>query len=266
MHIRDLFDLTGKTALVTGGSMGLGFQMATALVEAGADVAICARNLERCQQAAKELEKCEVFNDPSRKPKVAAFGCDVTNPSQVEATVSAVLDTFGAIDILVNNAGTSWAAPPEKLKLENWNKVMAVNVTGTFLCCQAVGRHMIERGKGGKIINIASSAGLRGRDPKVLDTIAYNTSKGAVVTFTKDLAVKWAKHNINVNAIAPGFFRTHLSEWVLDHRLDLILPKIPMGRIGKDYELKGAVVFLASKASDYVTGHILLVEGGSTAW
>jgi len=173
---------------------------------------------------------------------------------------------MGGIDILVNNAGMSWAAAPEDLRLEDWERVMSLNVTGTFLCSQAVGKRMISRGQGGKIINIASAAGLHGRDPEILNTIAYNTSKGAVIIFTKDLACKWAKYNINVNAIAPGFFRTRLSRWVLENRLDRILPTIPLGRIGGDHDLKGAAVFLASKASDYVTGHVLLVEGGSTSW
>ncbi|MGE5575571.1 MAG: SDR family oxidoreductase [Syntrophothermus sp.] len=256
MNVRQLFDLTGRVAVVTGGSMGLGIQFARALAELGANLALCARKVERCEEAAEELRQLGV--------KALALQCDVTNPADVQALVDRTLEEFGRIDILVNNAGVSWGGPMEDLPLEQWNKVMAANVTGTFLCTQAVGRLMIQQ-KGGKIINLASVAGLGGSPPEVMDAVVYSASKGAVIAFTRDLACKWAKYNINVNAIAPGWFPTHMSEWIIEHRKDLLLPHIPLGRFGGEDDLKGAIAFLASDASNYVTGHVLVVDGGVSA-
>ncbi|MGE5577508.1 MAG: SDR family oxidoreductase [Syntrophothermus sp.] len=256
MNVRQLFDLTGRVAVVTGGSMGLGIQFARALAELGAKLALCARKVERCEQAAAELRQLGV--------KALALRCDVTNAADVQALVDRTLEEFGRIDILVNNAGVSWGGPLEDLPLEQWNRVMAANVTGTFLCAQAVGRVMIQQ-KGGKIINLASVAGLGGSPPEVMDAVVYSASKGAVIAFTRDLACKWAKYNINVNAIAPGWFPTHMSEWIIEHRKDLLLPHIPLGRFGGEDDLKGAVAFLASDASNYVTGQVLVVDGGVSA-
>ena len=257
MNVKALFDLTGRVAVVTGGSTGLGLQFARALAELGANLVLCARKVERCEQAAQEIRQLGV--------KVLALRCDVSNPPEVQHLVDLTMNELGQIDILVNNAGISWGCPPEDLPLEQWNKVMSVNVTGTFLCAQAVGRVMI-REKRGKIINLASVAGLGGVPPEVMDALVYNTSKGAVISFTRDLACKWAKHNINVNAIAPGWFPTHMSEWILQHRKDIVLPRIPLGRFGGEDELKGAIAFLASDASNYVTGQVLVVDGGASAW
>jgi NAD(P)-dependent dehydrogenase (short-subunit alcohol dehydrogenase family) len=255
-NVRDLFNLAGRVALVTGGSIGLGRQIAEGLAEMGANLVLCARKKERCQQAAEELQQLGV--------KTVALGCDVKNPADVHAVVDAAFSQFGRIDVLVNNAGISWGAPVEEMSLEDWNKVIETNLTGTFLCAQAVGKVMIKQGRG-KIINIASVAGLGGAPPE-LPAIGYHASKGGVISFTKDLACKWAMHNIQVNAIAPGWFPTHMSNKVLEHNGEFFLSQIPMRRFGNDHDLKGAGVFLASDASDYITGHVLVVDGGQSAW
>jgi NAD(P)-dependent dehydrogenase (short-subunit alcohol dehydrogenase family) len=256
VNVKQLFDLTGRVAIVTGGSIGLGRQMAEALAEMGAHVVLCARKQERCLQAAIELQKHGV--------KAIALPCDVKSHTSIQEVVDATLSAFGQIDILINNAGISWGAPAEEMSLEDWNKVIETNLTGTFLCAQAVGKIMIRQGRG-KIINIASIAGLGGAPPE-LPAIGYHASKGGVISFTKDLACKWAVHNIQVNAIAPGWFPTHMSNRVLEHHSDLFLSHIPLRRFGNDHDLKGAAVFLASDASNYVTGHVLVVDGGQSAW
>lgn len=266
VSVKQLFDLTGRVAIVTGGSIGLGRQMAEGLAEMGADVVLCARSKERCQQAADELQQLGV--------KSIALGCDVKDPASIQEMVEATLSQFGRIDVLINNAGISWGAPVEEMRLEDWNKVIETNLTGTFLCAQAVGKVMIrQRGSGGiagknsagKIINIASVAGLSGA-PAELQAIGYHASKGGVVSLTKDLACKWASHNIQVNAIAPGWFPTHMSNRILERHEKLFLSHIPLRRFGNEHDLKGAAVFLASAASNYVTGHVLVVDGGQSAW
>lgn len=258
MHARELFDLTDTVALVTGGSRGLGRQMATALGEAGAALVLTSRTAEELERAAKELT--------GRGLEVLPRVCDVTRPDEVEAAVAFALEKLGRIDILVNNAGTAWGAPAAEMPLDAWQRVMETNVTGTFLMAQAVGRAMIKRGRGGKIINIASIAGVRGIDPGLLDALGYSASKGAIVAFTRDLAVKWAHYGIAVNAIAPGFFPSKMTRWIIEHRREELVKKIPLGRLGGEDDLKGAVVFLASRASDYLIGQVLAVDGGATAW
>ncbi len=180
---------------------------------------------------------------------------------EVVSMVEAVRKEFGRIDILVNNAGTTWGAPAEDFPYRGWKKVLDVNLNGTFFCCREVGRAMIKQG-GGKIINIASVAGIVGAEPEKMDSVAYQASKTAVVGLTRDLAAKWARHHINVNAIAPGWFPTDMTAWTLEDHGNMLIQSIPMRRFGRDHELKGAVVFLASEASSYVTGHILSVDGG----
>jgi gluconate 5-dehydrogenase len=229
--------------------------MAQGLAEMGANVVLCARNKDRCQQAAEELKRLGV--------QTLAIGCDVRNSEQIVAVVEETLSRFQKIDILINNAGTSWGAPVEEMRLEHWNKVMETNLTATFLFSQAAGRFMV-RQRRGKIINIASVAGLRGASAE-LQAIGYHASKGGVIAFTRDLACKWGAHNIQVNAIAPGWFPTHMSEVVIERNRDALLKRVPLGRFGGDDDLKGAAVFLASDASNYVTGHVLVVDGGQTA-
>jgi NAD(P)-dependent dehydrogenase (short-subunit alcohol dehydrogenase family) len=266
VNVKQLFDLSGRVAIVTGGSIGLGRQMAEGLAEMGAHLVLCARKEERCHQAAEQLQQLGV--------KAIAVGCDVRNPASIQEMVEATLSQFGRIDVLINNAGISWGAPVEEMRLEDWNKVIETNLTGTFLCAQAVGKVMIRQSRGknsagknsaGKIINVASVAGLGGA-PAELPAIGYHASKGGVISFTKDLACKWASHNIQVNAIAPGWFPTHMSNRVLEHHEELFLSHIPLRRFGNEHDLKGAAVFLASDASNYVTGHVLVVDGGQSAW
>jgi gluconate 5-dehydrogenase len=193
--------------------------------------------------------------------KTLALACDISQPEDIKNVVHQTIETFGRIDILINNSGATWGAPVEEMPLEAWQKVMNINVTGTFLMSQEAGKQMIKQ-KAGKIINIASIAGLGGTDPQYMDTIGYNTSKGAVITFTKDLAVKWGQHNIQVNAIAPGFFPTKMSGAIMEQGKDYFLSQTPLKRFGSEADLKGAAVFLASAASNYITGDILTVDGG----
>jgi len=255
VNVKKLFDLSGRVAIVTGGSIGLGRQMAEGLAEMGANLVLCARKKERCEQAAEELKQLGV--------KTLALGCDVKDPASIQAVADATFKQFGRIDILVNNAGTSWGAPVEAMTLEQWNKVIETNLTGTFLFSQAVSKVMIAQ-RSGKIINIASVAGLRGSPPS-FSAIGYSTSKGGVIIFTKDLACKWGMHNIQVNAIAPGWFPTDMSGKIMERNKEMLLASIPAGRFGGPDDLKGAAVFLASDASNFVSGNILVVDGGQSA-
>jgi NAD(P)-dependent dehydrogenase (short-subunit alcohol dehydrogenase family) len=255
--VRELFDLSGQTAIVTGGGSGLGRQMAGALAELGANVVVCARKLERCEQAATELAELGVGT--------LALRCDLARPGDPQEVVDRTVEAFGRVDVLVNDAGTSWGAPAEETPLRGWQKVMDVNLTGLFLMSQAAARHMISRGIGGAIVNIASVAGLRGSPPGTVDIVAYSASKGGVISLTRDLAWKWAHHGIRVNAIAPGWFPSAMSQVILDRFGDAFLEQIPLGRFGGPDDLKGAIAFLASPASAYVTGHVLVVDGGQTA-
>jgi NAD(P)-dependent dehydrogenase (short-subunit alcohol dehydrogenase family) len=253
----ELFDLTGRVAIVTGGGSGIGRQMAEGLAEMGADLVLCARHLDRCEQAATELRDFGV--------RTLALHCDVRDAAQVEAVVERTRSEFGGIDVLVNNSGTVWGAWPEDTPLEGWQKVVDVNLTGTFLFSQAAGRVMIEQ-KAGKIVNIASVAALTGSPPEIMNTIAYNATKGGIISFTRDLACKWARHGIAVNAIAPGWFPSEMSNFVLEQHGEALYDYIPLRRFGGPDDLKGAVVYLASRASDYVTGQTLVVDGGQSAW
>jgi NAD(P)-dependent dehydrogenase (short-subunit alcohol dehydrogenase family) len=256
MKANPLFDLSGKVSIVTGGGRGLGLSLAEGLAEAGSHLVLCSRKEANCREAAATLRGMGV--------RTESMACDVTNPDQLERLRDFVLDAFGRIDILVNNSGASWGAPTEEYPLEGWKKVIEVNVTGTFLCSQIIGKAMI-RGGGGKIINISSVCGTLGCPSEMMDAIAYNTSKGAIDAFTRDLAVKWAKYRIYVNAIAPAFIETDLTRVTMDRGGAHILSHVPLGRFGVGEDLKGAVVYLASPASDYVTGTILYVDGGLRA-
>lgn len=254
MHVNELFSLKGKVAIVTGGGRGLGEQIAEGFAEAGANVVVCSRKLEACEEVSQKLKDLGVES--------LALKCDITNPEDVKNVVQQTLEKFGRIDILVNNSGASWGAPAEEMPLEAWQKVINVNVTGTFLMSQAAGKVMLEQGSG-KIINIASVAGLKGSNPKYMDAIGYNASKGAVITFTKDLAAKWGPRGIYVNAIAPGFFPTKMSKGLLEKGGQEILEGTPLRKFGSDSDLKGVAVFLAAPASDYITGDTVVVDGGT---
>ncbi len=255
--VQELINLEGRVSVVTGGATGLGLQMATALAEVGSNIVVCSRKLENCERAAHELERLGV--------QALALACDVTKPDQIEAMKEATLRKFGRIDVLVNNAGRAWLASPEDTPLERWQQVFDLNITAPFLCAQIVGREMIKQ-KRGRIINIASVAGLVGRNPKSHNSIAYNASKGALVNFTRDLAVKWAQHNIQVNAICPGFFVTSFNRELYERNKENINRDIPLGRTGGPDDLKGIAVLLASDASNFMTGAIIPVDGGALAW
>jgi NAD(P)-dependent dehydrogenase (short-subunit alcohol dehydrogenase family) len=257
MSVKDLFDLSGKIALVTGGSRGLGLEMATALGEAGARVVITARRGQWLTEAEAELR--------AKGIDVLAVRCDVSNPDDVNAAMRATIDRFARLDILINNAGISWGEPVETMPLDKWRQVFDTNAVGCFLMSQAAGNEMLRLGHGGAIINITSVAGMIGLDADVLDAVGYSASKGAIITLTRDLAVKWASRGIRVNAIAPGFFDTRLSHAMLEKTQLKIEKTTPMGRIGKPGELGGVAVFLASAAASYVTGQVLAVDGGMTA-
>lgn len=254
MHVSELFSLKGKVAIVTGGGRGLGEQIAIGFAEAGANVVVCSRRVEACEEVSGKLKEIGVDS--------LALKCDITKPEDVKNVVEQTVEKFGRIDILVNNSGASWGAPAEEMPLEAWQKVLNVNVTGTFLMSQAAGKVMLEQ-RSGKIINIASVAGLKGSNPKVMDAIGYNASKGAVITFTKDLAAKWGPRGIYVNAIAPGFFPTKMSKGLLEKGGQAILEGTPLRKFGSDTDLKGVAVFLAASASDYITGDIVVVDGGT---
>jgi NAD(P)-dependent dehydrogenase (short-subunit alcohol dehydrogenase family) len=255
--ILEQFQLTSKIALVTGGSRGLGLQIAEGLGEAGATVAITARKEAGLVEAEEHLR--------GRGIRCLAIPCDVAQPDEVQAAVDGVVDEVGGIDVLVNNAGATWGAPLADIPLEAWDKVVRTNVNGTFYASRAAALKMIQQGRGGRIINVASIAGLRGTDPRILQSLPYNTSKGAVVNFTRDLAVKLAEHAITVNCICPGFFPTKMTAWTIEHHGAQILDTIPLRRFGGPDDLKGLAVFLASPASAYLTGQVIAVDGGMTA-
>lgn len=258
MDTLDLFRLDGKTAIVTGGGRGLGRYMAEALSDAGASVVICSRKIEPLEEVREEIL--------ARGGKAHAVECDVTDPEDVEKVVREAEEAFGAVNVLVNNSGATWGAPAAEMPLEKFDQVVQVNVRGTFLMSQTVGRRMIEAGTGGAIINISSIAGLLGGDPDYMQTVGYNTSKGAIISMTRDLATAWAPHGITVNAIAPGWFPTRMSGGLIENFEDKMLSGIPLHRFGNPEDLKGVVVFLSSPAASYITGQTLAVDGGTTAW
>nr|WP_155712784.1 SDR family oxidoreductase [Pseudoduganella dura] len=252
-----MFSLQGKTALVTGGSRGLGLQMATALGEQGAAVVVSARHAAGLDDAVAAL----------RAQGIAAHAvvADLSDPAAADALALAAIDRLGPIDILVNNAGAGWSAPAEDTTLDAWDKVMNLNVRGLFLLTQAVGRRSMIPRRAGSIINIASIAGLAGNPPGTMKTLAYSTSKGAIVNFTRTLAGEWGAYGINVNAIAPGFFPSRMTHGLLNDMGERLAAGAPLGRLGGDEDLKGAVVLFASGAGRHITGQILAIDGGVSA-
>jgi len=253
--VRDLLELGNKVAVVTGGSRGIGLQMAEALGEMGAKLALTARKQDELDAARADLEAagCECLT----------FAGDIADPTVVPRLVEAVLARWGTIDILVNNAGCNWAAPAETYPDSGWRKVMALNIDAAFFLSREVARRaMIPRGSG-KIVNIASIAALGGNPPEwEMATAAYNASKGALVSLTRTLAAEWGRYNINVNAICPGFFASKMTAVTLDRIETMVVRRTPLNRLGGTEDLKGAVVFLASEASRHVTGQALVVDGG----
>lgn len=255
MDALSMFSLQGETALVTGGGQGIGREMAMGLAEAGADVVVVQRHLEVAEKTAKDIEKMG--------RRSLALQADVSDPRDVERMVSSTLDRFGKLDIMVNNAGVAGWVAAEDMTIEEWNRVVNINLNGVFLCCQEAGKAMIKQKKG-CIINTSSISGFIANHPQ--RQCHYNAAKGGVNTLTKCLAYEWAEHNIRVNAIAPGFVATPMvlaaEEKVIDEWRQLNVQK----RMAEPSEFKGIVVFLASQAASYITGHILVADGGYTIW
>jgi len=258
MRVQQLFDLSGRSALVTGGGRGIGRHLALGLAEAGADVFVASRKLARCEETAAAVR--------ALGRRGVALECDVAQPEAIERLVASVLAETPRLHVLVNDAGIVWGAPTLEYPIEGWDKVFAVNVRGLWLLSQRVARHMREQG-GGSIIHVSSISGMRGGWEEEEPAIAYNASKGAVLTLTKDMAVKLAPYGIRVNGIAPGPFLTDMmSHLTADaETLRRFHARVPLGRSGGEDDIKGAAVFLASDASAFVTGHTLVVDGGMRA-
>jgi NAD(P)-dependent dehydrogenase (short-subunit alcohol dehydrogenase family) len=258
MSVKQLFDLGGRTALVTGGSRGLGLQMAEALGEMGARVALTARKRDELDQAVAHLTPLGI--------EAVALECDMSDAAAIAPLVERAIAALGPIDILVNNAGTTWGAATLEHPLEAWRKVIDLNLTAMFLMSQEVGRRCMVPRRNGKVINIASILGLvGGGDPGRPATVAYNTSKGGVISFTRALAAEWAQYNINVNAIAPGFFPTKMTKGIMEMLGDEVANKAPLKRVGGPEDLKGLTVLFASDAGAFITGQVVAVDGGVTA-
>jgi gluconate 5-dehydrogenase len=251
-RLASLFDLSGRSAIVTGGSRGLGREIAEGLAEAGAELMLCARREQWLAPTLQEMKQ--------RGFTVEGRICDVSRPEDVQAVVDATVTAYGKVDVLVNNAGVTWGEEPERMPLEKWRSVLDTNLTGAFLFAQAAGREMLKR-RHGRIINVASIAGLRSSvaGPHYA---GYVASKAGLMGLTRELAASWGPHGIRVNAIAPGFFHSRMADMVIAQMEPLIQARNPIPRVGAAGELKGVVVFLAADASNYVTGQTIVVDGG----
>ncbi len=255
MNVREMFGLKGKVAVVTGGSIGLGREIAHGLAEAGADLVLCARKKERCTATAEEIRR-------KHGVKVLSLGCDVSREEDVKELAAKSIAEFKSVDILVNNAGITWGSLPEDMPASDWQKVLDVNLNGTFFCCKHFGKAMIAR-RSGCIINSSSIMALQGET--ILSAPSYSTSKGGIISLTRELAVQWSKYGIRINAVAPGFFKTSMTAPALRKHEDSMRQRIPLGRFGGEDDLKGVIVFLASPASSFITGQTIVVDGGETS-
>jgi len=261
MNVKDLFDLKGKVAIITGGGRGLGEFISEGMAEAGADIVLASRKVENCEETGKRLAAAHGV-------KYLAVKSDLGVEADIQKLVDATMKEFGKIDILVNNSGVTWGAPTLEYPIEAWDKLFNVNVRGVWLLSQKVANIMKAQG-GGKIINISSVWGLRGSPEIAHPAVAYNASKAALNSLTQNLAVKLAEHKINVNAICPGFFHTDMMDYVysdgMEAMLKAMLREIPLGKTGDPDDIKGLTVYLASKASDFMTGAVITLDGGMTA-
>ncbi len=254
--LTSLFDLTGRVALITGGSRGLGLQIANALGEFGASLALAARKQADLDAAVEQLS--------TAGRTAVGFVANLGTPEAASGLAERVMERFGRIDILVNNAGTSWGAPAEDYPLDGWNKVIDLNLTGVFLLTQAVARSAFLKQGNGAVINVASVEGLLGHLPDRPGTVAYNAAKGAVISMTRALAAEWGGRNIRVNALAPGYFPSKMTKAVLEKHGNEILRQTPLGKLGGDTDLMGAAVLLASDAGGHITGQTLVIDGGAS--
>ena len=256
MKVLELLSLKGRNALVTGGSRGLGLQMAEALGEMGARVAITARKQDELEQAVSHLKKSGT--------DASSYVCDIGRREAIVPAAEQILRDFGKIDILVNNAGATWGAPAEDHPLEGWDKLVSVNLTGVFVLTQLIARNSMIPARWGRIINVASIAGLMGQDPRFAPTAAYTATKHGLVGLTRQLAAEWGVHGITVNAICPGFFPSKMTRATLDTYGKAVLELTPTRRLGNDEDLKGLTALLASEASRHITGQAIAVDGGAT--
>jgi len=255
MSVKQLFDLSGRTAIVTGGSRGLGLQMAEALGEMGAKLALTARKKDELEGAVAALAKQGI--------EAHAWVCDMGKRDTIPGIFDQILNRFGRLDILVNNAGATWGAPAEDHPLEAWDKLIALNLVGGFIMSQQAAKKAMIPAKWGRIINVASVAGLGASDPAVVRTVSYNATKHGVVGMTKQLAAEWGEHGITVNAICPGFFPSKMTRATLDTTGELVRKATPTRRLGGPEDLKGLAVLLASEASRHITGQAIAVDGGA---
>jgi NAD(P)-dependent dehydrogenase (short-subunit alcohol dehydrogenase family) len=254
--LKSLFDLSGRTALVTGGSRGLGLTICEALGEYGAELILTARRQDELDAAVAHLGSLGIA--------ASAVRADIGKPEAPEAVIDAIDAQGKRVDILVNNAGTSWGSPTEEMPLDAWNKLMAVNLTAPFLLAQQVAKRFMLPAGWGRILNIASVEGLLGHHPRMIATLAYNSSKGGLINFTRALAAEWGGRGITVNALAPGYFPSKLTGYVLDkHGADLIADT-PRGKLGGEDDLKGAALLLASNAGAHITGQTIAIDGGAS--
>jgi gluconate 5-dehydrogenase len=256
MSVKKLFDLSGRVAVVTGGSRGLGLQMAEALGEMGAKVALTARKQDELDAAVKHLA--------AQRIEAAAWACDIGKREAIAPVAEAILKKYGKVDILVNNAGATWGANAEDHPLEAWDKLVNLNLSGMFVLTQLLAKRSMIPAKYGRIINIASVNGVQANDPRLVRTAAYVATKHGVIGLTRQLAAEWGRYGITVNALCPGFFPSKMTKATLGKDLQMIIDATPTGRVGNDQDLQGATVLLASDAGAHITGQALVVDGGAT--
>jgi gluconate 5-dehydrogenase len=256
MSVKKLFDLQGRTAIITGGSRGLGLQMAEALGEMGARVVLTARKQDELDQAVAHLAKQGIA--------AQAWACDIGKREAIAPVADAILKKFGKVEILVNNAGATWGAPAEDHPLDAWDKLVSVNLSGMFVLTQLIAKHSMIPAKYGRIINVASVNGVQANDPRLVRTAAYVATKHGVVGLTRQLAAEWGRYGITVNAICPGFFPSKMTKATLGKDLQMIIDSTPTGRVGNDEDLKGTALLLASDAGRHITGQAIVVDGGAT--